>query len=270
MRFVHAMRRPWALVSALALLLLAFAGMQAAPLQTTRAEFRDATAAQMKVESTRYGTNICVIWSNEDRPDAVFTMARPDQISDRGWTTVVDARSATTVKQLNDLGCSVVMIAGEAWGVQPASRTLALAWFNQQNGGGSVLSTGNDTGVSTYPLPELIGQIGTAFANYPFGGSIPASAAVRGSVVPAFPTWTPGAAGTYELDNSSRPVTAVASGATCVGTVVGHPTWCAAIAKTNSQGGRWVHLHTKIGSPELAGDAPGADAALAWLAIGRD
>ncbi|MDQ7993799.1 MAG: hypothetical protein REI45_14100, partial [Propionicimonas sp.] len=162
----------------------------------------------------------------------------------------------------------VVMVAGEAWGVPPASRTIALAWFNS---GGSVLSTGNDTGHSNYPLPELIAAIGTRATNYPYGGSVPASAAVRSSVVPAVPVWTPGAASTYSLDESSQPVTAVAAGATCVGTVVGNPGWCAAIAKTNGVGGRWVHMHTKIGSgvPGQQGDVPGADAALAWLAIGR-
>jgi hypothetical protein len=234
----------------------------------TSAEFIDASAAQIKVQGARWATNICVIWSNEARSDAVFTIDSPDLIAKRGWTTVLDARGATTVQQLKAMNCSVVMIAGEAWGVTPAARTLALAWFNQEHGG-SVLSTGNDTGHANYPLPELIASIGAQAADYPYGGAVPASAAERARLSPAFPTWTPGAPSTYELDNASQPVTAVAAGAVGVGTVAGHPQWFAAVAKTNAQGGRWVHLHTKIGSPQQRGDAPLADAALAWLAIGR-
>ncbi len=231
---------------------------------TTSAEFVDASAAQVAVKASRWATSICVIWSNEARADAVFTIASNAPLGRQGWTNIVNKTAATSTAQL--AGCDVVMIAGEAWGVTAASRSLALAWFNA---GGSVLSTGNDTGHPNYPLPELIAATGTSAADYPYGGSVPASAAARSSVVPAFPTWTPGAASTYTLDASSAPVTAVAAGTTCVGTVAGHPTWCAAIAKTNATGGRWVHLHTKIGSLGQPGEIPGADAALAWLAIGR-
>lgn len=231
---------------------------------TTSAEFVDASAAQVAVKASRWATSICVIWSNEPRSEIVFTIASNAPLGRQGWTNIVNKTAATSTAQL--AGCDVVMIAGEAWGVNAASRSLAMAWFNA---GGSVLSTGNDTGHPTYPLPELIAATGPTTANYPYGGSVPASAAVRSSVVPAFPTWTPGAASTYTFDAESAPVTAVAAGATCVGAVAGHPTWCAAITKTNGAGGRWVHLHTKIGSLSQPGEVPGADAALAWLAIGR-
>lgn len=246
---------------------LGIAALLAAGLVTpaaTSAEFVDASAAQVAVKASRWATSICVIWSNEVRSEIVFTIASNAPLGREGWTNIVDKTTATSTAQL--AGCDVVMIAGEAWGVTAASRSLALAWFNA---GGSVLSTGNDTGHQVYPLPELIAATGATVADYPYGGSVPASAAVRSSVVPAFPTWTPGPASSYTLDASSAPVTAVAAGSTCVGTVAGNPAWCAAIAKTNSSGGRWVHLHTKIGSLGQPGEVPGADAALAWLAIGR-
>lgn len=264
MRFVQALRRRWSLVGAMTLVLLVGVGAQVAPVTQTDATFKDSTAAQMMVQSTRWATSICVIWSNEPRADIVFTIASNAPLGRQGWTNIVDKTAATSTTQLQ--GCNVVMIAGEAWGVNAASRTLAMSWFNA---GGSVLSTGNDSGHPVYPLPELIASTGNSVANYPYGGSVPASAGARSSVVPAFPSWTPGAPSTYTLDASSSPVTAVAAGSTCVGTVAGNAGWCAAIAKTNGNGGRWVHLHTKIGSLQQPGEVPGADAALAWLAIGR-
>ncbi|GIG27304.1 hypothetical protein Cde04nite_35480 [Cellulomonas denverensis] len=231
----------------------------------TTAAFTDTASAQFQVRGAHWATSVCVIQSNEARPDAVFTIGASAPLGQVGWTTILNKTAATTPAQL--AGCDVVMIAGEAWGVKPASRDLALAWMAS---GGSVLSTGNDTGVSNYPLPELIGATGEAFPLYPYGGSVPTSAAARQAISPAYPSWTPGAAGTYELDTGARPITAVAAGAVCVGTVAGHAEFCAAVARTNSAGGRWVHLHTKIGSLQMRGDVPAADAALAWLAIGRD
>lgn len=231
----------------------------------TAASFTDATAAQLAVRSSRWATAICVIQSNEARPDVVFTIASHAPLGNEGWTNVVDKTAATTTAQL--AGCDVVMIAGEAWGVKPASRDLALAWMAA---GGSVLSTGNDTGKDTYPLPEFIGTIGDPVPDYGYGGSAPASESARTSVSPAYPSWAPGAEGTYQIDSSARPVTTIAPGAVCVGTVAHHPEWCMAIARTNAAGGRWVHLHTKVGSLDAPGDVPAADAALAWLAIGRN
>lgn len=252
----------------LATVLLAVLGTLLGGLVTTptSATFRDSTGAKLSVQSSRFATYVCVIWSNEARADVVFSLTSRAQLGNQGWSEFVDKRSATTVGEL--AGCDVVMIAGEAWGVTAPSRQLALDWFNHN---GSVLSTGNDTGHPTYPLPELIGATGGTVANYPYGGSVPASAATLAAVVPAFPAWTPGALGTFDYDATSAPVTLVAEGARCVGTVAGHPEWCAVIARTNGTGGRWVHMHTKIGSgaPGQQGDVPGADAALAWLAIGR-
>ncbi len=238
--------------------LLLTAGM--VPAAVTGAAYSDKAAAQLAVQSSHWATSICVIWSNETRADKVFTIASHAPLGQQGWTNVVDKTAATTPGQL--AGCSVVMIAGEAWGVQPAARDLALAWFNA---GGKVLSTGNDTGVSAYPLPSLIATVSEPVVDVPYGGNIPASAAARAGVSPAFPSWTPGAPGTYELDNAGRYITAVAAGAVCVGTVPGHPEACAAIARTNGSG-RWVHLHTKVGSVDAPGDVPMANAALTWLA----
>lgn len=233
-----------------------------APAATT-ARFEDASAAQIAVQSSRWATSVCVIQSREDRPEISYTIASNDALRGKGWTNVLDKRAATTTADL--AGCDVVMIAGESWGVSTASRDLAQAWTNE---GGSVLSTGNDSG--GVELPTFIAVQGEPLREaYPYGGSVPASAQVRASLTPAFPTWTPGAAGTWTYDTDARPITAVAPGATCVATVSGHPEWCAAMARTTTKGGRWVHMHTKIGAPTSLGDVPGADAALAWLAIGR-
>ncbi|MDQ7993798.1 MAG: hypothetical protein REI45_14095, partial [Propionicimonas sp.] len=250
--------------AATALTLLAPAvGARVAPARSTEATFRDSTAVQVAVASSRYGTEICVIQSREARSDIAFTIASNAPLGDRGWTNIVDKTAATATADLE--GCDVVMIAGEAWGVQTASRDLALAWARA---GGSVLSTGNDSRPTT--LPELIGSDGETVADvYPFGGSVPADPSVRSALVPAYPMWTPSAAGTYTIDTSARPILSAAAGAVCVGSAAGYPEWCAALARTWTSGGRWVHLHTKIGSLESPGEVPGADAALAWLAIGR-
>lgn len=253
-------RHPGRLLASVLGAALAVAGLTAT---TTSAAFTDATAAEMVVQSSRWATSVCVIQSPETRPDIAYTLTSSGLLRGRGWTTVLDKRAASTAADL--AGCDVVMIAGESWTISAASRALAEEWTAA---GGSVLSTGNDTGAAT--LPSFIGSQGDLRADYPFGGSVPASAAVRGSLSPQFPSWTPGPLGTWTVDSTGRPITSVAAGALCVATVAGHPDWCAAIVRTTPAGGRWVHLHTKIGSPSSPGDAPGADAALAWLAIGRN
>ncbi|MEN0072063.1 MAG: hypothetical protein AAGC63_13855, partial [Propionicimonas sp.] len=100
MRILQTVRRRWALLTAMALVLLAGVGAQLAPLQQTGAQFKDSTAAQMVVTSSRYGTEICVIWSNEARADAVFTMASRAQLGNQGWTNFVDKRAVTSATQL--------------------------------------------------------------------------------------------------------------------------------------------------------------------------
>lgn len=256
-----AVRRP---VGTLLILLAVALAALSVTARTTSATFNDATAAQMVVTSSRWATSVCVIQSREDRPEISYTITSNGALRGKGWTNVQDKRAATSTADL--AGCDVVMIAGESWGVSAAARDLAQAWTNA---GGSVLSTGNDSGAAEMPTFIAV-QTDPLRGPYPYGGSVPASAAVRASLSPAFPTWTPGAPGTWTYDTDARAITAVAPGATCVATVSGHPEWCAAIARTTAQGGRWVHLHSKIGAPTDLGDVPGADAALAWLAIGRN
>ncbi|NTW39383.1 MAG: hypothetical protein HGA44_05765 [Cellulomonadaceae bacterium] len=225
---------------------------------STTAMFADSAQAELAVKATRWATSICVIWSNEARSDQVFTIVSNAPLGHEGWTNIVDKTAATSVSQLT--GCDVVFIAGEAWWVEPGPHDLAVAWFTA---GGRVLSTGNDTSAAL--LPELIGARGSVVTDLPMGGSVPGTAAQRAALSPIYPTWTPGATGTYQLDGSATPVTVAAAGAACVGTVKGHTEWCAAIARTNTAGGRWVHLHTKIGSLTAPGDVPAANAALTWL-----
>jgi hypothetical protein len=253
-------RRP---VVALLVVLAAVLAVGSLSARTTSATFNDATAAQMVVTSSRWATSVCVIQSREDRPENSYTIASNGALRSKGWTNVLDKRTATSTADL--AGCDVVMIAAESWSISTTARDLAQAWANA---GGSVLSTGNDSGAADMPS-FIASQSEPLRGAYPYGGSVPASAAVRSSLSPAFPTWTPGAPGTWTYDTDARAITAVAPGATCVATVTGHPEWCAAIARTTSKGGRWVHMHTKIGAPTDLGDVPGADAALAWLAIGR-
>ncbi|GIG27305.1 MULTISPECIES: hypothetical protein [Cellulomonas] len=253
-------RHPARLLAAVLGVLLTVTGLASA---STSAAFTDSATVQLEVRGAHWATSVCVIQSPETRPDIAYTLTSSDLLRDRGWTTVLDKRAASTAADL--AGCDVVMIAGESWTISAASRALAEDWTAA---GGSVLSTGNDTGAAT--LPNFIGSQGDLRADYPFGGSVPASASVRGSLSPQFPSWTPGPLGTWTVDTTGRPITSVAAGALCVATVAGHPDWCAAIVRTTPAGGRWVHLHSKIGSPSSPGDAPGADAALAWLAIGRN
>ncbi|NTW39382.1 MAG: hypothetical protein HGA44_05760 [Cellulomonadaceae bacterium] len=231
---------------------------------TTGATWRDIAAAQMVVTSTRWATDICVIQSVED-VDGVFALRDHAPMSERGWTSVVDKRTATSTADL--AGCGVLMIAGELWGPSSSARALARAWFAQ---GGSVLSTGNDAGQASYPYPEMIAEVkaGDTVAHFPYGGSVPAALETRAQLDPAFPSWTPAPGFAFD-EIGAWPVTQVADDAVCVGSVTGHPQWCAAIAKTNTAGGRWVHLHTKVGTNTSPGDAPAADAALAWLAVGN-
>lgn len=233
----------------------------------TGAAWTDSAQTQSTVAAAHWASRLCVIQSEENRPEVgVFSIGSSASLGNEGWVGIVDARSATTLAQLRAFDCSVVVIAGEAWGVKPERRDLATAWFNA---GGSVMTTGNDTGFPTYPMPLLIESVGTAVADYPYGGSVPASSEVLASVSPAYPTWVPGTE--YALDPNGGPVTKPAAGATCVATVAGHPEWCAAIVRTDPKsGGRWVHLHTLIGSRELPGEVPGANAALQWLSTGRD
>lgn len=227
--------------------------------ETASAAFTDTAKATTTITSSKWVTTVCVLWSSKDETNRrVFTIGRPAPLGSLGWTSILDKTTATTTSQLSE--CHLVLLAGEAWSASAAALTLAEAYYAE---GGKVISTGNDTGTKLSPFPAMITTVGDS-SELPFGGNI-RRAAGADAISPKLPTWTPGP--TNGADITGNPILAYPSGVQCVATVSGQSDWCAAVARTNAKNGRWIHLHTLIGSMEIPGDIPMTDAAITWLTL---
>lgn len=214
--------------------------------------FGDFAQGKVNVAAGRWGTTVCSITG------IVAPGSRPD------IGGVLPATVVTRSPSLGALGgCDVLLADGENIGTDPSRIAVAQAWYDA---GGVVLSTGNDQGTADYPLPQLIGSV---WGPHPFQyrGMAPASAADRAQLSPAFPSWTPGSPDSE--DAYAFGISSTAAGATCVATTSFPAGFCAAVARTNGAGGRWVHLQTRIGPTNEPGDLPLVRAAMTWLTSGR-
>ena len=229
------------------------------PAQADRvgAAWTDTAAARTTITSSKWATTVCVLWSNEARADAaIFTVKNSAPLGSLGWTTIVNKNGSTALSQLT--GCTIVLLAGEAWGPSAVALNLAEQFYAA---GGKVLSTGNDSGLSAYPFPAMITTVGPA-TSLPHGGNYRYAPGAN-VLSPVFPTWTPSPVTTS--DGAGNPVLTYPSGVQCVAVSRGATNWCAALARSNAKKGRWVHLHTLIGSLAQPGDLPLTDAAISWL-----
>lgn len=227
------------------------------------AAWTDRVAAATVIGATNWTTKaeaqICITGSDESRPDEVFTYKGSAPLGNQGWGEIVDKNNATTTAEF--AGCAVMLFAGENLGVTANKYPLLMEWYRA---GGKVMTTGNDAGGNSvsgvFLMPDILVGGAPRYANIPYGGAIRADAQAD-SVVPAFPRWTPG---TNPAMDTYATTLLPAAGSVCVATTRTDGT-CAALIQKNAAGGRWAHIHTKIGSLKAPGDYELADAALAWL-----
>lgn len=216
--------------------------------------------------ATKAIRDVCVIDNTSGGSVPTFALATPTTLNFGAttWTAkYVDATSAT-VESLQTRGCDVVAVLDELKGSTGAAWAVAQAWWAA---GGRVLTTGNDASTAQVPfISPTTDAVGCAL---PTGGAVPAAAAVRSAVTPTFPSWSASSTWSFDGCGQGMAIGSVAGGATCVGLMPGHPTWCAVVAATGPLGGRWVHMATLIGSPASPADSGAASSALGWLSEPR-
>lgn len=218
----------------------------------------DTAKTRTTLTSSKWVTKVCVLWSREDQAAGnIFTLTNSAPLGSLGWTSIVDKSTATTTAELSE--CHLAILAGEAWSASAESFALAEQYYAQ---GGKVISTGNDTGTTRNPFPQMITAVGEPTQLF-LGGNV-RNATGANALTPKFPAWETSPAD--RSDSTGNPIMAYPAGVQCIANVSGQPTWCAAVARTNANKGRWVHLHTMIGSLNLPGDLPMTDAAITWLA----
>ena len=208
---------------------------------------------------TKEDAVICITGSDESRPDEVFTYVGKAPLANQGWGTLVDKNNATTMDEF--AGCAVMLFAGENLGVSAERYPLLMEWYNS---GGRVLTTGNDAGGDSihgvWLMPDILVSSGVVGANIPYAGATREDA-MADFINPRFPKWTPS---TNPALDSYATILQPVNGSACVAIMRNLGT-CGALVQQNGSGGRWAHIHTKIGSITQPGDHALADAALAWL-----
>lgn len=220
--------------------------------------FHDQAQANVEIQTATWPTSACVLGAVKTS-NSQFTIsshtAGSAPFATSTWVSIVDKGTVTDVAGF--AGCSLLLTPAEEGGVSAVSYALLLAWFNA---GGRVLTTGDDSGSGVFLMPDMLESDGVLRKDRPSGGSVRLPAA--DTMVPVFPAWTPGA---YGMTVTNATTVTPAPGATCVARVGTDATLCAAIAKTNAAGGKWIHVHGKIGRKAVVGDYPLVDAAVLWL-----